>query len=146
MCLWVRLLDDPAPDPVDLVRTAENYPAATKGEARYVLGAALLRAGRREDAIHSFEESLAVEGEWPESGLNAFGLALAHQSLGHADEAKRWRDRAESWLGALDKRYETEASKMLSGQPQAPVTFEFWVYAQVLRRELTKPMLPPRGQ
>jgi hypothetical protein len=75
------------------------------------------------------------ERDWPRSGLNAYGLALAHHRLGHTDEARRWLDRAESWLNRLDRAYAAEAPGILSGQPQVPVSFEFWVYAQVLRRE-----------
>jgi tetratricopeptide (TPR) repeat protein len=62
----------------------------------YVLGAALLRANRLGDAIHRFEESLAIEREWPSAGMNVYGLALAHHRQNHHDEAKRWLFKAES--------------------------------------------------
>jgi hypothetical protein len=68
--LWVRMLDDPPVDPADLVRRAERYVTNSQGEGKYVLGAALLRAGQLEDAILRFEESLAIEREWPSSGMN----------------------------------------------------------------------------
>jgi tetratricopeptide (TPR) repeat protein len=138
--LWVRLLDPPV-DPVDLVRKAEHYVTYSQGEGKYVLGAALFRAGRIEQAIVRFEESLAIEPEWPNSGLNAYGLALAHSRLAHADEARRWLERANSWLNPLDKTYASEAPDLLSGQPSVPVSFEFWVYAQALRREAAAPVL-----
>jgi tetratricopeptide (TPR) repeat protein len=141
MQLWVRLLDDPPGDPADLVRRALKYVTKNKGAASYVLGMALLRAGRLEDAASRFEESLAVQRDWMNHGLNTYGLALAHLRLGHPDEARRWLERAESWLNRLDKTYAVEAQAILSGQPQAPVTFEFWVYAQVLRREAAGPIL-----
>jgi tetratricopeptide (TPR) repeat protein len=135
------LLDDPPGDPADLVHTAEKYVTKRKGEAMYVLGAALLRAGRLDEAVHRFEESLAIEREWPSAGMNAYGLALAHHRLGHRDEARRWLERAETWLNRLDRTYAVESPVNLSGQPQVPVTFAFWVYAQLLRREAAGPIL-----
>jgi WD40 repeat protein/tetratricopeptide (TPR) repeat protein len=141
MPLWVRLLDDPPVDPADLVRRAAGYVTNSQGEGKYVLGAALLRVGRLEEAVHRFEESLVLERDWPRSGLNAYGLALAHHRLGHTDEARRWLDRAERWLINLDTTYAVQAPGILSGQPQTPVSFEFWVYAQVLRREAAGPIL-----
>jgi tetratricopeptide (TPR) repeat protein len=107
----------------------------------YVLGAALLRAGRLDEAVRRFEESLAVQPDWPNSGMNAYGLALAHHRLGHPEEARRWLERAEAWLGRLDRAYAGEAPGDLSGQPKVSVPFEHWVYAQVLRREAAGPIL-----
>jgi WD40 repeat protein len=139
--LWVRLLDDPTVDPTDLVRTAEAYVTPSQAEAKFVLGAALLRAGRPDEAVRRFEESLAVERDWPLSGLNAYGLALAHHHLGHPDQARGWLDRAESWLKRLDRTYSEEAPVIRTGQPPVAVPFEFWVYAQLLRREAAGPIL-----
>jgi hypothetical protein len=141
MPLWVRLLDDSPVDPADLVRRAAGYVTKSQGEGKYVLGAALLRAGRLEEAVYRFEESLVFERDWPRSGLDAYGLALAHHRLGHTYEARRWLDRAERWLINLDTTYGVEAPGILSGQPQTPVSFEFWVYAQVMRREAAGPIL-----
>jgi tetratricopeptide (TPR) repeat protein len=133
--LWVRLLDDPPVDPVDLVRRAEKYITSHPGAGKYVLGAALLRAGRLDEAIPQFEASLAVEPGWSNSGMNAYGLALSHHRLRHPKQAREWLDRAESWLNRLDRTYAADAPGVLTGQPQVPVTFEYWVYAQVLHRE-----------
>jgi tetratricopeptide (TPR) repeat protein len=63
--LWVLLLDNPPADPADIVRRAERYITKSQGEGKYVLGAALLRAGRLDEAISRFEESLAIERDWP---------------------------------------------------------------------------------
>jgi tetratricopeptide (TPR) repeat protein len=139
--LWVRLLGVPPVDPTELVRSAEKYVTNSQGEGKYAIGAALLRAGRLDEAILRFEESLAIEREWPNSGLNAYGLALAHHRFGHPDKAREWLERAELWLNSLDRVYAAEAPGILSGQPPVPVSFEFWVYAQVLRREIAGPIL-----
>ena len=141
MLLWIGLLDDPPPDAVGLVRRAEGYVAKSVGEGRHVLGAALLRAGRPGEAIARFEQSLEAQPDWPGHGLNAYCLALAHRRLDHPDEARRWLDRAERWLSALDRTYAADAPGVLTGQPQVPLTFEFWVYAQLLRREAAGPIL-----
>jgi hypothetical protein len=82
-----------------------------------------------------------VEHDWPLGGLNAYGLSLAYYRLGRMDQARGWLDRAESWLNRLDRTYASEAPGTLTGQPQVAVTFEFWVYAQVLRREVAGPIL-----
>ncbi len=95
MLLWIALLDDPPPSALGLVRRAEGYVTKSVGEGRYVLGAALLRAGRPGEAIGRFEQSLTAQPDWPNHGLNAYGLALAHHRLGHPEEARRWLDRAE---------------------------------------------------
>jgi tetratricopeptide (TPR) repeat protein len=139
--VWVRLLEDPSVDPADLVQRAERYFTTHQGEAKYVLGAALLRAGRLDEAVHQFEESLIVERDWPNSGLNAFGLALAHHRLGHSDQARGWLDNAESWLNPLDQIYAAEAPGIHTGQPRVSVSFEFWIYAQVLRRQVSGQIL-----
>jgi tetratricopeptide (TPR) repeat protein len=138
--IWVRLLDDPSPDPVDLVQRAAAYPAFFKGERAYVVGAALLRAGRLDEAIRRFQESLAIEPEWYVHGLNAYGLALAHHRLGHLEEARRWLDKAESWLNELDRMYATTPPSAV-GRLEVPYSFDSWVYAQVLRREATERIL-----
>jgi tetratricopeptide (TPR) repeat protein len=147
MQLWVRLLDDPPPDRSDLVQRALKYVSGgklvpkSKGADAYVVGAALLRAGRLDEAVRRFEQSLAVEPDWPNHGLNAYGLSLAHHRLGHPSDARRWLDIAERWLNRLDRIYTAQAPRVLTGQPSVPVTFEFWVYAQVLRREAAGPIL-----
>jgi tetratricopeptide (TPR) repeat protein len=141
MLLWIGLLDDPQLDAPALVRRVEGYVAKSVGEGRHILGAALLRAGRPGEAITRFKQSLAAQPDWPGHGLNAYSLALAHRRLGQPEEARRWLDRAERWLSALDRTYAADGPGVLTGQPQVPLSFEFWVYAQLLRREAAGPIL-----
>ncbi|HEV3260898.1 MAG TPA: hypothetical protein VG013_28865, partial [Gemmataceae bacterium] len=35
---------------------------------------------------------------WPGQVVNWLVLAMAHHRLGHADEARRWLDKADQWI------------------------------------------------
>jgi WD40 repeat protein len=63
------------------------------------LGALLYRAGRYADAVKRLEEGIARRDKVGTVHDWLF-LALAHHRLGHADEARRWLDKA---VRALDK-------------------------------------------
>jgi hypothetical protein len=82
-----------------LVRLAESYLALHRGargsvgsEALRLLGAALYRAGRFEEAIRRLDESDRARDDAGDPKAFAF-LALAHHRLGHRDESKRWLDK-----------------------------------------------------
>jgi tetratricopeptide (TPR) repeat protein len=138
--MMIRLLEDPPHDPVELVQRAEAYPAFFRTERAYVVGVALLRTGRLDEAVHRFEESLAIDPEWWDYGLSLYGLALAHHRLGHPDEARRWLDKAERWLTERDRMYANMTQAQIDWR-QVRLSFESWVYAQVLRRETAGPIL-----
>jgi tetratricopeptide (TPR) repeat protein len=55
------------------------------------LGAALYRAGRFDDAVRRIEEAIKLQGKGgvPQDWLF---LAMAHQRLGHAAQARKWFD------------------------------------------------------
>jgi WD40 repeat protein/tetratricopeptide (TPR) repeat protein len=81
-------------DAAELVRLAEKRLAAAPGNAGalFALGLAHYRAGQWAQAAARVNESLEKEpgtawAKWPV-------LAMAHHRLGHADEARRWLDRA----------------------------------------------------
>jgi hypothetical protein len=57
-----------------------------------MLGAALYRAGRCDEAIRRLEEPIRARHEAGMPRDWAF-LALAHHRLGHRDEARHWLDR-----------------------------------------------------
>jgi tetratricopeptide (TPR) repeat protein len=65
-------------------------------EALRLLGAALYRAGRFEEAIRRLDESDRAPDDAGEPKAFAF-LALTHHRLGHHDEAKRWLEKLEAY-------------------------------------------------
>jgi tetratricopeptide (TPR) repeat protein len=65
---------------------------------RQSLGAALLQAGRAEDAERMFEQSLE---QFPKSGWSLYGLMKAQQAQGKTDAAKATEQRfKQAWAGA----------------------------------------------
>ena len=129
----------PPPEPSDLAQRAERYATEQgRGGVRRGRSPATRRALRRGGP--PFEKSLAVQPDWPNYGRNAYGLALTHHRLGHPDEARPWLGIA-GLARSTGRTYAVVAPDILTGQPQVPVSFEFWVYAQVLRREAAGPIL-----
>jgi serine/threonine protein kinase/WD40 repeat protein len=92
-------------DPGRIVSLAERAIAkSTKGQG-YVnwnhgtvnqLGAALYRAGRFEEAVKRLTEATSLDAHPFRTNMlhTWFFLAMAHHRLGHAEEARRWLDRA----------------------------------------------------
>jgi tetratricopeptide (TPR) repeat protein len=104
---WVLVL---APDavkdrnrPVHLAEALLRKDPQT-GWASTILGAALYRAGRFAEAVQRLTEASAAweqAATKPEAYSPAyiwFFLAIAHQHLGHAAEARRWLDKARNWM------------------------------------------------
>jgi WD40 repeat protein/tetratricopeptide (TPR) repeat protein len=87
-----RAFTDPGPA-VKLAELAvKGFPDREKTVALNTLGAALYRAGRFAEAIRRLDEAIKARNgaeeptDWP-------FLAMAHQRLGHRNEARRWLDR-----------------------------------------------------
>jgi WD40 repeat protein len=99
-------------DPGRPVALAEAAVGADPRNRDYLntLGAALYRAGRFEDAVRRLNESVQAHGHGgvPEDWLF---LAMAHEHLGHAEEAHQWLDRAAKWLD------EAQESNAAAGPP-----------------------------
>jgi tetratricopeptide (TPR) repeat protein len=92
----------------------------------FLFGALLYRAGKDEEAVRRLNE--AVEATNGGRILHWLFLALAHQRLGHADEARQWLGKAGSWI---DKHIE-------KGQEVAPGVRISWsdrLMIQQLRQE-----------
>jgi tetratricopeptide (TPR) repeat protein len=61
-------------------------------------GALAYRAGRFEEAVPFFEQSLRADAGLGRAVLNWLWLALANERLGKAEEARRWLNKAQAWL------------------------------------------------
>jgi WD40 repeat protein/serine/threonine protein kinase/Flp pilus assembly protein TadD len=77
-------------------------------------GALLYRAGQFEEALKRLTEAERTykpdDDQWSTIAFNWLFLALAHQRLGHAEEAKKWHDKAVQWIDLeMRKRNETAA-------------------------------------
>jgi hypothetical protein len=105
----------------------------TAGWPCHALGLAYLRAGDDAQAIRHFEQSIQDAPTWPNGSpiLNWLGLALAHQHLGHAAEARRWFDLARDRL----ERAEGESADK-TAHPWPPMWVSDWIEALILQREV----------
>ena len=92
-------------------------------------GALAYRAGRFQQAVPFFEQSLQADPRPGRAVLNWLWLALAKQRLGKAEEARRWLNKAQAWLDqyrdGMPARAEEEFGLHLHN----------WLEAHVLRRE-----------
>jgi tetratricopeptide (TPR) repeat protein len=99
-------------------------------------GALAYRAGRFQQAVAFFEQSLRADPKLGRAVLNWLWLALANQRLGKAEEARRWLGQAQVWLDqyrdGMPGRAEEEMGLHLHN----------WLEAHVLRREAEALLLP----
>jgi tetratricopeptide (TPR) repeat protein len=95
----------------------------------HVLGLALYRAGRYDDAVKRLHESLRADpAEWPGHPINWLVLAMTHQRLGRPDEARQWLNKATQ---AIDDRHRGKPlSRTLLGMHAHD-----WSAYLILRRE-----------
>ena len=115
--------------PASLVRWGKRAVALFKGNER-VLGAALYRAGRYEDAVLRLEEAVRlttpVAWDW-------LFLAMSHHRLGHIDEARNYLTKAQRWIVAAEAN---RNEKSATGVPRT--TWHSWnerAEVGALRRE-----------
>jgi eukaryotic-like serine/threonine-protein kinase len=125
------------PDPTTPVSLAEFYvngvrarvkPAVLNaiGPVLYrTLGAVLYRAGRFEDAVQRLREGIRLGNRRGEALDWAF-LAMAHQKLGHRDEARRWLDRLHGHEANTDSRqfWDEMAIHTLRREAEAVVLYD----------------------
>ncbi len=91
-------------------------------------GALCCRSGRFVDAIPLLERSIEANPKPGAAVLNWLWLAIAHDKLGHAEEAQRWFKKATSWLDELGPEMPTNPEKL-------SFHLHSWLEAQILRRE-----------
>jgi serine/threonine protein kinase/Flp pilus assembly protein TadD len=91
-------LPDALPDMARLVPVGQNAARWYLGSGRR-LAAALCRAGAYDESIRYFHE---VERHFRLRGEDWLFLAMAHQRLGHADEAQRCWAKATQWIDEAD--------------------------------------------
>jgi Flp pilus assembly protein TadD len=121
-------------DPTLAVQLAEKAVKSSPKTSAYLntLGAAHYRAGQYDRAIQRLNEAMQAQGQGGTVEDWLF-LALAHQKLGHADEAKQWLDKAVAWIEKADRektlsprnRLEVqwlcqEAEDLIEGKKAAP--------------------------
>ena len=95
----------------------------------HAMGMTHFRAGEYKQAILRLRESLNADPNWPGRVCNWLGLALAHQKLKHAEEAKEWLDKAALWLDKTRQEAATKSFAFLGMHPHDLLS------ALVLRRE-----------
>jgi tetratricopeptide (TPR) repeat protein len=124
-------------DPDRAVRLAENIVAGAPREASFwaTLGAARYRAGDWKGSAQALEEALKLlqgtDGFDAKVGRSLLFLAMAHQQLGHDEEARHAYDRARAWLETNRKivqgtpwladelcRFQREAEELLKQRPE----------------------------
>jgi tetratricopeptide (TPR) repeat protein len=100
---WIVIIGDLAPDavadPTRLVRAAERMATVNPKNpwSDLILGRALYRAGRYEETVKRFEK-YSTDQNIADDPYYCLFLALAHQGLGHANDAQAWLRQAESLL------------------------------------------------
>jgi tetratricopeptide (TPR) repeat protein len=102
------LADDALPDMARLLPLARVAATRHVGNAR-MLGAALYRAGRYDEAIVSFDK--AAKG-YPLRADDWSFLAMAHHRRGHSDEARRCLARGEHWIEAANRVQEDDTGRV----------------------------------
>jgi serine/threonine-protein kinase len=92
-------------------------------------GALAYRAGRFQEAVALFEQSLRADATPGRAVVNWVWLALAHQRLDQSAEARRWLDKAQTWLDQYRDGMPACAELELG------LHLHNWLEAHVLRRE-----------
>jgi serine/threonine protein kinase len=110
--------DGKSRDGMEAVRCAEKAVASApkNGEYYNTLGVAHYRAGNWQKALTTLERSMKLRKGGDPSDW--FFLAMAHQKLDHAEEARQWYERAVRWMENRPtneelRRFQVEAEGVL---------------------------------
>jgi tetratricopeptide (TPR) repeat protein len=101
-------------------------------------GALAYRAGRFQQAVPLFEQSLQADPKPGRAVLNWLWLALANQRVGRAEEGRRWLKKAQAWLDEYRDGMPARAEEEFG------LHFHNWLEAHVLRRE-AEALIPSNG-
>jgi len=125
------LAADGAPDASLLGRLAQNelQQNATQFWSLTEQGALAYRAGRFEESVSLFEQSLKADSHPGRAVVNWAWLALAQQRLGKTEEARRWLGKTQNWLDQFGDGIPPHAEEELG------LHLHNWLEAQILRRE-----------
>jgi serine/threonine protein kinase/tetratricopeptide (TPR) repeat protein len=109
---------------VSLAKKEQDSPPT--GRELFTLGLALHRAGRSDQAVTILKEASEHDNDWESPWVSWPALALAHNRVGHYDEAR-------SWLEKCDQRNQEVLG---SGSGALPVfDWREWIEFSVLDRE-----------
>jgi tetratricopeptide (TPR) repeat protein len=134
-------------DPDRIVSLAENLLAKSSRDHWHVnqLGAALYRAGRFEEAVPRLTEATELSCHPYRTNMldTWLYLAMAHHRLGHAEEARRWLDRAVQGTQEALKSPADPSGK--SGNPDGviPLNWSRRLTLGLLRREAEQRIQAP---
>jgi tetratricopeptide (TPR) repeat protein len=92
-------------------------------------GALAYRAGRFQQAVPLFEQSLRADHKSGRAVLNWLWMVLTNRRLGKAEEARRWLDKAQAWLDQYGDGMAVRAEEEFG------LHLHNWLEAHVLRRE-----------
>ena len=132
-----------APDAVaDILvpaRLAENELRVNAGQFWSLTeqGALAYRAGKFKESAPFFEQSLQASSKPGAAVVNWLWLALANQRLGKTDKARRWLEKAQTWLDQFHDGLPPRAEQDLG------LHLHNWLEASVLRGEAEAMISPP---
>jgi tetratricopeptide (TPR) repeat protein len=124
-------------DPGAVVQLAQQRTAMTPNDpshrlwSAHVLALAHYRAGHYREAVDCLSPELNGDPGLGYRIRNWLIAAMAHQRLGHGDEARRWLDKAEQWLKQKDGERQNNGSRLAP----SGIGWCDWLGIQLLRRE-----------
>jgi tetratricopeptide (TPR) repeat protein len=101
-------------------------------------GALAYRAGRFEESVPLFEQSLRANSKPGAAVVNWLWLALANHRLGKTEKARRWLDKAQAWLDQFGDGMPAGAEQKFE------LHLHNWLEAHILRRE-AEALIRPTG-
>ncbi len=92
---------------IEKLHSVQPYPASTAARLQMILGGVFLNEGRWEEAIQTYEQSIAAEDvvqDLHRLSLVYSGISIAHKESGHIHEATRYAQKAMTIHETLNDR------------------------------------------